>query len=208
MVTPFTRWIRSVYGHYVTMDGNYPVENPYQCWDLWESFHRNLVNNNYISTQFSPYPGFAIAIWDGYGRNGAEEFYDRKPANATPKRGWVAIWQYGQSATPFSHIAIVNRVNRDGSIRFYTQNPGPVHLETITTAGLAGYLVPKNWTMIVPKYHTVITIHTVIKRSTKRSIKRKYKTTWHKIAKWNGFKWTAPIKVGQRLRIKKRVKNG
>ncbi|POH58254.1 CHAP domain-containing protein [Arthrobacter glacialis] len=139
---------------YIDVDGSYGA----QCWDLWEKYCRSVIGCSGISTQFSPNPGYASALWDGYARNGASSYFTQVSASSTPVKGDVAIWKYGQHPYyPYSHVAIVIG-DAGGNVNVLSQNSspsvagnpypgmstGPSIKQNLTKAGLAGYLRPKS----------------------------------------------------------------
>lgn len=127
---------------YVDVDGAYGA----QCWDLWERYARDVVGVSNISTQYSPNPGYAIGIWDGYAVNGAAPYFDKISATATPQKGDVAIWKWGAYNHEWSHIAIVME-DQGSNVLVFEQNGYPLRsceLQPNIKTGLAGYLRPKN----------------------------------------------------------------
>ena len=124
-------------------DVNQRVIGAGECWDLAEDYDKRVVNGPLLATSPSIHAGYAIGVWDGFGRNGVEAAYTQAGADAVALPGWLAIWQWGQPEEPFSHIAVVIQ-DRGGSLYLMSQNPGPAHYMVLSKQGLAGYLVPKN----------------------------------------------------------------
>jgi hypothetical protein len=115
-----------------------------QCWTLAQDYSNRVTNGGNLATQPSPHEGYAIGVWDGYGVSGVEKFYTKAPATSIAGAGWLAIWKYGTSTAPLSHIAVTTGHDYGLTVECMTQNPGPAHLMKISKQGLAGYLVPKN----------------------------------------------------------------
>lgn len=139
---------------YIDADGYYGA----QCWDLWEQYCRSVIGVSGISTQFSPNPGYASGLWDGYASNGASSYFTQVSASSTPIKGDVAIWKYGQYPNyPYSHVAIVIG-DAGGYVNCLSQNSspslpgnpypglstGPSIKQNLIKTGLAGYLRPKS----------------------------------------------------------------
>ncbi|MEO8221293.1 MAG: CHAP domain-containing protein [Specibacter sp.] len=139
---------------YVDADGYYGA----QCWDLWEQYCRSVIGCAGISTQYSPNPGYASGLWDGYARNGAAQYFTQISATSVPQKGDVAIWKYGQYPNyPYSHTAIViadagsyvNVLSQNSSPSlpnnpYPGQSTGPSVKQNLPKAGLAGYFRPKS----------------------------------------------------------------
>lgn len=114
-----------------------------ECWDLAEDYDKRVVNGPLLATYPSAHAGYAIGVWDGFGRNGVEAAYDQASPDTLALPGWLAVWKWGQPEEPFSHIAVTVS-DAGGSVNTMSQNPGPAHYLTLSKQGLAGYLVPKN----------------------------------------------------------------
>lgn len=133
MIT-FSEWLNQVDGQTIGAG---------QCWDLAQDCVTKIYGPYALVTGPSPHQGYAIGVWDGYGQNGVEKFFDQKKATATAMAGWIAIWKWGNPETPLSHIAPVIADVGLG-VLCESQNPGPAHRMTISKLGLAGYLAPRN----------------------------------------------------------------
>lgn len=114
-----------------------------QCWGLAEDYNQRVIGGSTLATAPSPHAGYAIGVWDGYGKNGVERAYSQAPPTAIMQAGWIPIWKYGSANAPLSHIA-VGLSDLGVGIDCMTQNPGPSHRMVIAKIGLAGYLVPRN----------------------------------------------------------------
>lgn len=128
-------------GKYVDVDGA-PAYNKYQCWDVFEAYSREVMGKAGISTAYGPHPWYAIALWDGYAQNGASSVYSKVSATSAPRKGDVAIWQWGSRVAPYSHVAIV-AADQGSSIKTFGQNApngAPASYFTLPKEGLAGYL--------------------------------------------------------------------
>lgn len=76
-----------------------------------------------------------------YANGAASGAFTQVGAGAAPQKGDIACWGtfYGGG---FGHVAIVIADN-GGSLQVLTQNPGGVHVDTLSKQGLQGYLRPK-----------------------------------------------------------------
>jgi surface antigen len=76
-----------------------------------------------------------------YANGAASGAFTQVGAGAAPQKGDIACWGtfYGGG---YGHVAIVIADN-GGSIKVLTQNPGGVHVDTLSKQGLQGYLRPK-----------------------------------------------------------------
>ena len=139
MLFDLTQWLASVEGRYLDMD-EFPREQPYQCHDLWlsqlyamggkpgegyaPSGHTDSVFNS-----FPHAPNLANLYTKCYGIEGI-------------RAGDVAFW--GANVWyPDSHVAVALGGPIGEFLPCMTQNPGPVHRESLITRGLIGYLRPR-----------------------------------------------------------------
>jgi hypothetical protein len=138
----FQEWLNSRNGRAIDMDGYYGA----QCWDSWADFAVNVVGTPLRMTYTGAggggthRPGYACEVYHQFERSGLNQWLTRL-GNVTAQRGDVAFWEYGYSATPYSHVAVVIE-DRGNSLLCMTQNPGANHISVITKAGLLGYLRP------------------------------------------------------------------
>lgn len=134
-------------GKYVDYDG-YPVNDRYQCFDLWVFYCREVVGfQNTLSSQYGQHPGYACAIWDGFNSNGSGTYFIKVSATSTPQKGDVAVWQFGALNHTSSHVAIVME-DRGSNILVFEQNGWPSKacaVQQTTKSGIAGYLRPKQF---------------------------------------------------------------
>lgn len=115
-----------------------------QCWTLAQDYTTRVVGPCSLVTSPSPHPGYACGVWDGYGSNGVEKYFDQKGVGSVALAGWLAIWKFGSAFAPESHIATV--ISDQGlSLTCMSQNPGVAHkMDIMPKVGLSGYLAPKN----------------------------------------------------------------
>ena len=107
-------------GTYVDYDGQYGA----QCWDLGEVYFTEvlglpasvLAGCGYVSNMLYPPK-----------RDVLNEYFDEIDP-VTAQTGDVAIWEQ-------AHIAIVDR-NANGNLFYFSQNPNPCQVMTITNYGL------------------------------------------------------------------------
>lgn len=141
-MSAFSDYLGNVNGAAIDIDGGYGA----QCWDLWSHYATNLIGANFGATftgaggqnQHGGY--WTCNVMHGFDRSGLGAWFT--PVSE-PQRGDVAIWEYGSSTAPSSHIAIVVE-DRGNAVYCMTQNPGPCHYGVISKAGIIGYLRPDN----------------------------------------------------------------
>jgi len=102
--------------------------------DLAQFYSRDVIGGGFLSGNG------AKDIWNTAGAK-----WQRFPvggANGEPGgKGDLAVW--GPSwGGGFGHIAIV-LADQGGSLKTFTQNPGPAQVATLSKNGLIGYLRPK-----------------------------------------------------------------
>ncbi|QYM76180.1 hypothetical protein [Leucobacter luti] len=138
-------WGRSVDGQLIDRDGSAGA----QCSDLWADYAERAVgvpigwtytvnrpghpDHFLASSMFLFFPTPRVGDLSQYfvqvGRH--------EPAQAGDVAVWARSWSY-----PATHIAIATGPAVDGMLPCWTQNPGATRHESLTTAGLLGYLRP------------------------------------------------------------------
>lgn len=115
-------------GKYADYDGLYGA----QCVDLFNYFNRDVVHARFASVDY------AYQLYDTYDTSK----YTKLAANATPRKGDVAIWNSNLPGSGGAgHVAIVLSIS-GSTLTIFTQNPGASHIGTLSTAYLRGYLRP------------------------------------------------------------------
>jgi hypothetical protein len=117
---------------YVDYDGRFGA----QCVDLFNFYNRDVIGAGFVSVDLA---------WQLYAAAPTAK-YDKLPANATPRKGDVAIWASNKPASKGGgHVAIVLSVPSAGSITVFEQNAqgSPSVVRTESTAYLTGYLRPR-----------------------------------------------------------------
>lgn len=189
-------WIKNTKGGYnycVLIKGNSCLPNCVgYAWGRWRELLGKKPN---LSTGNAE-------NWYGYKKDG----YKR---GKTPKLGAVICWRKGKAGNKndgAGHVAIVEKINSDGSIvtsnsayggsRFYTKTfKKPYSLGSKYT--FQGFIyIPLDFNKETKKYYVVK------KGDTLTSIAKKYKTTVNQLVKWNNIKNPNIIEVGQKLRVK------
>jgi hypothetical protein len=111
-----------------------------QCGAVFNQFNRDVVEGGWIGT---PITGYVIDIWTEFGKDIDYQNYIRIGADQVPQKGDTAIWnKYNGNGLP--HVAIVLE-DQGASIKSFTQNPLPAHVESLTKKGIVGYLRPKKF---------------------------------------------------------------
>lgn len=146
-------WANAVSGKYVDIDGAHGG----QCWDTFADYCISVLGIKPINTYGGNWNGWAYAIWDQYEVNGAKNHFDKISPDQPARRGDTVIWTDKHWYYPASHIAIVEHdagtnvlcVSQNSSPAqpwlpgYSTSATGPNIRQSLTKAGLAGYLRPK-----------------------------------------------------------------
>lgn len=126
------------------------VDNAYgaQCWDQWSHYATNFLGVPSWPTYTNaggtwPHGGYACNVYHNAAAAGLLAWFDVLPADADPRPGDVAFWEYGSAWYPWSHVATVLGMVRPGMLRCLTQNPGAVQVADLIMRGIIGYLRPK-----------------------------------------------------------------
>lgn len=150
-------------------------------------------------------------------RGNAEDWYNYKDGykrGKTPKLGSVICWAKGKpgnGSDGYGHVAIVEKINSDGSIitsnsgygssRFYTQTIKKGYkLNGYTFQGFI-YNPAVKETTTNNSSSTSEKVHTVKPGETLSSIAKKYNTTYQKLVKYNNIKDPNLIYPGQKIKI-------
>ncbi|GAB2567548.1 CHAP domain-containing protein [Leucobacter ruminantium] len=146
MATPnLAAYIASVRGRYIDVDRSFGA----QCWDQWSHYATTFLGVPTGPTYTNaggaaPHSGWACNVYHNAARSGLDRWFDILPANASPRAGDVAFWEYGSAWYPLSHVATVLDVTHGGRmLRCLTQNPGAVQIADLVVSGVIGYLRPK-----------------------------------------------------------------
>ncbi|WP_449281262.1 CHAP domain-containing protein [Leucobacter sp.] len=124
-----------------------------QCWDQWSHYATTFLGVSSWPTYTNaggtwPHQGYACNVYHNARAAGLERWFEILPANATPRAGDVAFWEYGSAWYPWSHVATVLAVTHGGRmLRCLTQNPGAVQVADLITSGIIGYLRPRALTV-------------------------------------------------------------
>lgn len=142
----YLAWVR---GKYIDVDGVFGA----QCWDQFSHFATNFLGIPSWPTYTNaggthPHGGYACNVYHNARAAGLEQWFEILPADATPRAGDVAFWEYGSAWYPWSHVANVLEVVAGGRmLRCLTQNPGAVQVADLITNGIIGYLRPRALTV-------------------------------------------------------------
>lgn len=143
-----------VLGKYINVDNAYGA----QCWDLF-GFFTDWLKIPRINTQGGVYSGWAGAIWDQYGKNGAEKYFNRVSPDQPVVQGDTLIWGPVPGLYPATHIA-QGVEDAGSSVWVLSQNSspslpgnpypndstGPVVKQLLPKTGLLGMLRHKSVT--------------------------------------------------------------
>lgn len=153
------QWASMVSGRYVDIDGSYGG----QCWDTFADYCISVLGVPPINTWGGQWSGWAYAIWDQYGRNGAEKYFDQIPPHQPARQGDIPIWRVEPTYYPSSHIAVAEG-DAGGSVYCMSQNSSPAQpwlpgystsatgpnvRQYLTKQGLAGYLRRKSHIVVL-----------------------------------------------------------
>lgn len=151
-------------------------------------------------------------------RGNAENWYgntkDGYKRGSTPKLGAVICWRKGKagnSSDGAGHVAIVERINSDGSIltsnsaykgtRFYTKTYKAPNYNMGSAYTFQGFIyLPIEFEEEKPTNTSYIT-YTVKKGDTLSKIAKKYNTTYQELAEYNNIADPNKISVGQVIKI-------
>ncbi|MGN0063807.1 MAG: CHAP domain-containing protein [Nocardioides sp.] len=126
-------------GRYVDVDG-FPAEQPYQCTDLFNKFHSEVMGGSYVRMDIS---GGAKDLWSTSNAQIAN-LYTKVSASATARKGDVAVWSGNMAGSGgYGHVAIV-LTDKGSALSTLTQNPGATTIKDIGKTHLLGYLRPKS----------------------------------------------------------------
>lgn len=119
---------------------NYPVNQPYQCYDLWARF---IMDEYGTSSPIIIFPtGLAKDIWYNFDGLGLSAYFTK--VTGDPKDGdWVI---YDKPGTSFSHVGMFRADNGDGTITILHQNnqgQATVTQDRFTKNYILGYIRPK-----------------------------------------------------------------
>ena len=125
------RFIEQYNNQYLNTDGAYGA----QCWDLFDKFCQdyNIDVSRYCS--ITGYVPDLFYLFDVYGY---EAYFDKINVEDLQVGDWC-FWDYGN----MHHVALKVGVNT-----YFSQNPNPSQVITLSPTGLIGGLRPKisNWT--------------------------------------------------------------
>ncbi|MCW2287049.1 hypothetical protein EDF60_1700 [Leucobacter luti] len=138
-------WGRSVDGQLIDRDGSAGA----QCWDLWADYAERAVGVPIGWTYTVNRPGHpdhflasSMFLFFPTPRVGdLSQYFVRVGRHEPAQAGDVAVWARSWSY-PDTHIAVATGPAVDGMLPCWTQNPGATRHESLTTAGLLGYLRP------------------------------------------------------------------
>ena len=138
-------YVAGIRGWLIDVDGVFGA----QCWDQWSHYATNFLGVPSWPTYTNaggthPHQGYACNVHHNARAAGLEQWFEILPADATPRAGDVAFWEYGSSWYPWSHVATVLEVTHGGRmLRCLTQNPGAVQIADLIIDGIIGYLRPR-----------------------------------------------------------------
>ena len=125
------RFIERYNNQYLNTDGAYGA----QCWDLFDKFCQdyNINVNRYCS--ITGYVPDLFYLFDDYGYS---EYFDKINVDNLQVGDWC-FWDYGN----MRHVAL-----KVGADTYFSQNPNPSQVITLSPVGLIGGMRPKinNWT--------------------------------------------------------------
>lgn len=140
MAKSYQSFKASVLGQKIDVD-NFPVKQPYQCWDLVSGKYFPYIGGEKISCRNS---GYVKDIANTRKSNGILNFCDDIGLKAPMQPGDICIWTECE-ACPYSHIAIYDHDDGQDAVYFLGQNqPYPyVTVMRIPVQGIIGVFRPK-----------------------------------------------------------------
>ncbi|CAM3821724.1 CHAP domain-containing protein [Smaragdicoccus niigatensis] len=86
-----------------------------QCFDVFRQYSHDVVGNGDIATNSNA----ASDIYNKYGSNGVEKYYDRIPyGQGAPQPGDVIVYGGGT----YGHVAVITEVGQNGEYKVLEQN--------------------------------------------------------------------------------------
>ena len=118
-------------GVYLNTDNAYGA----QCWDLFDKFCQDYNINVSRYCAITGYVPDLFYLFDDYGYS---EYFDKINVDNLQIGDWC-FWDYGN----MRHVAL-----KVGSNTYFSQNPNPSEVITLSPVGLIGGMRPKinNWT--------------------------------------------------------------
>lgn len=125
------RFIANYNNQYLNTDGAYGA----QCWDLFDKFCQDYNINVSRYCAITGYVPDLFYLFDDYGYS---EYFDKINVDNLQVGDWC-FWDYGN----MRHVAL-----KVGADTYFSQNPNPSQVITLTSVGLIGGMRPKvsNWT--------------------------------------------------------------
>lgn len=133
----------------IDVDG-VPINQPYQCVDLFNYFNRIYHNGIYIRCGAT---GYAQDIFTQRGTNGVLQYFDVVAINQMKDGDW-AIWGFNSPQAPYSHVAMFRKDDGNGNATFLQQNylgKPYVTQDSISKSGIIGVLRPKIFHQTTPQ---------------------------------------------------------
>ena len=124
------RFIERYNNQYVDTDGFYG----YQCWDLFDRF---CYDYNINVSRYCSLTGYVPDLFYLYDEYGYSDFFEKINVEDLQVGDWC-FWDYGN----MHHVAL-----KVGANTYFSQNPNPSQVITLSPTGLIGGLRPKlsNW---------------------------------------------------------------
>lgn len=166
---------------YIDIDNQYG----YQCYDLWARWCLDVYGGWDIPFSVSP-NGYVGNLWTNFDTQLSKHF-TKIPVNQLQTGDWC-VWIGGMTTT--SHIAMFVKDNGNRTGQFFSQNPNPSRVITISYNGLQGGMRPKFITINKPeppKPTPKIIKHIVKPGEYLSLIGRQYNVSWLDIAKVNNI---------------------
>lgn len=129
---------------------NYPSYNPYQCYDLFGKYHKEVVGAKTLP--YLKWSGGAKDLYYHFDELGLSKFYTKIPTRNKlgirnlPKRGDVIVWG-GMPNNDYGHVAICHSGWQVFQFVSFDQNwplGSPAHLVDHNYWYVRGYLRPKS----------------------------------------------------------------
>lgn len=125
------RFIERYNHQYLNTDGAYGA----QCWDLFDKFCQDY---NIEVSRYCSITGYVPDLFYLYDEYGYSDFFEKINVEDLQVGDWC-FWDYGN----MRHVAL-----KVGANMYFSQNPNPSQVITLSPTGLIGGLRPKlsNWT--------------------------------------------------------------
>jgi hypothetical protein len=133
------KFVAKYKGKYVDVD-KVPPQQPYQCTDLFNRFHMDVMGGSYVRMGGG---GGASNLWTSTNSE-MKSKYRKVSRRDEARKGDVAVWRADKpNSYGLGHVSIV-LADQGSNLKTLSQNPGRVRVLTDSKAYLLGYFRPRS----------------------------------------------------------------